>query len=106
MSSRLLAVGGRALRALVLAENAGGARAVTAGGGKPPCGVDGSGAVCELQFGLADLEEALRNARRIGAERHLTLEGLFPQAAVIAAKRRALEPARERITMRRNRITA
>jgi hypothetical protein len=43
----------RQRRALILDDKAGAGGAVTAEGGKPSCGVDGSAGVCELLFDLA-----------------------------------------------------
>jgi hypothetical protein len=82
-------------RALLLAENAGVDGTVTAEGGKPPCGVDGSGGVCELLCDLDDLLEAEAKLKE-WAPRGFFLLGDVIRLADELARGREAENARRR----------
>lgn len=86
---------GRDPRALLLARNAGAGGTVTAEGGEPPCGVDGSAGVCELLCDLDDLLEAEAMLRGWSPKsRHLL--GDVVVLADELARKRELENARRR----------
>jgi hypothetical protein len=74
-------------RPLIPAVNAGGGGTVTAEGGKPRNGVDGSAGVCELRCELDDLLEVEAMLRSCSPSGRFLLADLIPVADELARKR-------------------